>query len=384
MVNIMTTKSLKKFTELLNRSEGISIIPIIVVMVMVSIMGGVFTSMMGKWKTSAPITINSKKAYCQAETAATFALEDAYLRFNGGNFNVGTSTAAPYVVSSVTTGNVTEVADYWFEMPGLSDDVTTGVNDDIVDDDLDDISSPDRHTIIATGSVIIGGTTVAKRQIKVLADITDNSAAAIEPGIHTDGCIQGTGAATTHFDMDNPTTTANVTYDKTCNVPVTGSETTPPIVYRPAKIMDENVFKAMAEDQGQYHSGNFSAPDNYPNSSYYYSGSVPNFIYIEGDFTLGGNDTVYGVYWINGTTTVFNGNYQINGIIISEGDITMNGGGTQVPNMNGGIIQYGGGSTLNGNGAPVDIDINEGFFMDLDAALNIVNVVSWQEAVSAN
>ena len=103
----MTTKSLKKFAELLNRSEGLSLTPIIVIMVIMSIMGGVFTSIMGSWKVSAPITANSNKAFYLAETAAMFALQDAYFRFNGGSFNFGTSTAAPHVVSSVTTGNVT-------------------------------------------------------------------------------------------------------------------------------------------------------------------------------------------------------------------------------------------------------------------------------------
>ena len=379
----MTTKSLKKFTELLNRSEGLSIIPIIAVMVIMSVMGGVFSSIMGGWKISAPMTVNSNKAFCLAETAATFALQDAYFRFNGGSFNFGTSTTAPYVVSSVTTGNVTEVADYWFEMPDSADDVTTGVNDDDVDDDTDDASATDRYTIIATGTVKIGGTTVAKRQIKVKADITDNSAAAIAPGVHTDGEICGTGATADHFDITNDTPDPDlyVTYAKTCDVPTSGDEAG--IIYRSPPPLDENVFKAMAQDQGHYHSGNFAVSDGYPNGSYYYSGSVPNFIYVEGDFTMNGNLTAHGVYWINGTTTVFNGNYQMDGIIISVGDITMNGGGSVSPNMNGGLIQYGG-NQLIGNGQPVEIDINEGYFADLDAALTIVNVVSWQEAVSAN
>ena len=380
-------KSPKKFTELLNRSEGISLTPIIVIMVVMSVMGGVFSSIMGNWKISAPITVNSNKAYYLAETAAMFALQDAYYRFNiPGSFSFGTSTAVPYVVSSVTTGNVTEVADYWFEMPDLSDDVTTGVNDDGVDDDNDDVGTatpePDRYTIIATGRVNIGGTTVAKRQIKVKADITDNSAAAIAPGVHTDGDICGTGATADHFDIENPTTGDFVTYAKTCDLPTSGSETD--LIYRPAKVLDENVFKAMAQDQGHYHSGNFAVTDGYPNGSYYYSGSVPNFIYVEGEFVMNGNLEAWGVYWINGTTTVFNGNYEVHGIIISEGDITMNGGGSIPVNLDGGIIQYGGSNTLTGNGQPVDIDINEGYFADLDSALTIVNVVSWQEAVSAN
>ncbi|MFQ5685652.1 MAG: hypothetical protein ACE5GV_03235, partial [Candidatus Scalindua sp.] len=118
--------------------------------------------------------------------------------------------------------------------------------------------------------------------------------------------------------------------------------------------------------------------------SYYYSGSVPNIIFVEGNLTVNGNLTIYGVYWIKGATTVFNGNYKVSGIIISEGDITMNGGGNKSPNLDGGIIQYGATSTLTGNGQPVDIDINEGYFENLNNTLPIVTVVSSQEAVSAN
>ena len=195
----MSKMWINKFIRKLNRSEGLSIIPIIVIMVIMSVMGGVFKSIIDNWKISAPMTINSKKAYYLAETAATFAIREAKNRFYSGSFNFGTSTAAPYVVSSVTTGNVTEVADYWFEMPGLSDDVTTGVNDDIVDDDLDDISNPDRHTIIATGRVNIGGTTVAKRQIKLFVNITPTPLTGLGPGVHTDGAIGGNGNA--GYDM---------------------------------------------------------------------------------------------------------------------------------------------------------------------------------------
>ena len=76
-MTLMTKKSLKKFTVLLNRNEGIAILPIIVVMVLMSIMGGIFSHTMGLWKRSAPATINSMKAYRLAETAAMFALQDA-------------------------------------------------------------------------------------------------------------------------------------------------------------------------------------------------------------------------------------------------------------------------------------------------------------------
>jgi hypothetical protein len=144
------------------------------------------------------------------------------------------------------------------------------------------------------------------------------------------------------------------------------------------------VFKAVAIDQSHYWNGDLPATDGYPNGSYYYSGSVPNIVYVEGNLTINGNIEIFGVYWIKGNTTVFNGNYRVNGIIICEGDLTMNGGGSLSPNMDGGIIQYGTDSLLTGNGLPVDVDINEGYFRDMNNALPIINVVSHQGAVSAN
>jgi hypothetical protein len=198
----MTTKLLKKFAEFFNRNEGISLTPIIVIMVLMSVMGGVFTSIMGGWKISAPLTINSNKAYYLAETAAMFALQDAKYRFysvksDGTPLFPSETTGTrdnPYIVSD----SGTETAVYWIERPYLSgsspystnstvdldrgnnDDIITGTNDDEDDEDDDsdddtvngttDVNSDgfsDVYTIIATGKVKRDGTTVAKRQIKI-------------------------------------------------------------------------------------------------------------------------------------------------------------------------------------------------------------------------
>ncbi len=121
MVNIMTTKSLKKIAEYINRDDGISLTPIIVIMVLMSVMGGVFTSIMGGWKISAPLTINSNKAFYLAETAAMFALQDAKYRFLAKDDTgcpsfpaCGSGTrSSPYVVSSSST----ETAEFWIERP---------------------------------------------------------------------------------------------------------------------------------------------------------------------------------------------------------------------------------------------------------------------------
>jgi len=390
----MTTKSLKKFAELLNRSEGISIAPIIVIMVIMSVMGGVFTSIMGSWKVSAPLTVNSNKAFFLAETAAMFALQDAQYRFYSKDsvgidlFNFGTSTAVPYVVSSVTTGSITNEADYWFERPGgayINDDGSSDANDDNVDDDDDDITNPTRYSIVATGTVTIDGATLAKRQIKILADINPSTLDTIIPGVQTSvlgsgGGIQGTAAG---FGISFGGT---VTYD---NV---GLNSTPDaeagIVIRPAQVLetfDEHFVKALATDQGNFNAADLIIDfgnDDYPTASYYYHfpTRMPNFTYVEQDLTVGASFNANGVIWVKGNVTLTSSD-TMNAIIICEGNIDFGIGNAS--NIDGGVILLGDG-VITGNDNAAAIVVNQAYYDDLNAIVPDITVISWNEAVSAN
>lgn len=395
MVNIMTIKSLKRFTKILNKTEGVSLMAIIILMVIMAVMGGVFSTIMGRWKLSAPSTINSNKAFYLAETAAMFALQDARYRFYGGSFNYGTR-GTPYVVISSST----EEANYWFERPNdddfyssdddsdsYDDDDISGPDDDIVDDDADDVSNPTLYTIIATGKVLRDGTTVAKRQIKIKVDITDNSADAIEPGVHTDGDIKGSGGnAGNGFGISDGTNT--VVYNSPgdwnyADPPYTAADEAD-LIYRSAPTLDKDLFKALATDQGHYHNADLtvsnSNPD-YPSSSYYYDSPIPNITYLEGstsDLTVNANNTAWGIYYVEGDVTLSGNNSIVNGIIICEGDVTLNGNAA----ITGGIIHYG--DDITGNGNPAAITLIDSFFDALNDTIPNITVVSWQEAVSAN
>ena len=63
----------------------------------------------------------------------------------------------------------------------------------------------------------------------------------------------------------------------------------------------------MATTQGHYNSGSFNPGSNYPNGSFYYSGSTPNVTYVVGDLSESGNNIIYGVYYVEGDVT-FGGN----------------------------------------------------------------------------
>ncbi|GAX61082.1 ornithine carbamoyltransferase [Candidatus Scalindua japonica] len=336
MVNIKTTKLLKKFPGFFNRNEGIALTSIIVIMVLMSVMGGIFTSIMGTWKVSAPLTINSNKAYYLADTATMFALQDAKYRFFSMNasgtplFPAATTgiRSAPYVVSSSTT----ERAEYWIERPylagssphstnsdvdldrGNNDDDTALADDDIVDDDGDDatiinnvtdVSNPldgfsDVYTIIATGKVIRGGTTVSQRQIKTKVTIIPSPGTAVQPGVQTSGGIAGTGGG---FGMTNDDGSIVTSFGTPGVDNNTGPDPETGIVIRPAQLLDVDFVKVIAIDQGHYNAWDLTidnANDDYPepsNPSYYIdapTNAMPNFTYVENDLTVGSNRKGWG------------------------------------------------------------------------------------------
>ncbi|MHC4269233.1 MAG: hypothetical protein ACYSWS_05890 [Planctomycetota bacterium] len=384
---------LKKFIGKLNRSDGVSIMAIVVLMLIMTIMGGVFTSVMGRWKNSAPLTANSNRALELANTAAAFALQEASFKFyskdasGNFNFNLGISSA-PYIAYNDGNGGI---ADYWFEMPGfVNDDNLIGADADNVDDDGDDTTNPNRYTILATGRVNLGGTTIAKRQIKVFADITDNNISPIPPGVHAAGGIRGTGGSGFDIKKDGsavsdvafaPTNYADSTYP-----PASGSRAG--VVYQnPAStppILDSDTFKSLAKQQGHYYSASLNInANNFPNNSYYYdtTNTMPNIIFTEGDLSTN-SKTFYGLYYVKGNVDL-NGNYACNGIIICEGDVELNGGANN-PDIDGGVIQLDPNGEVRGNGSPVNININNNYFNLMNNALPNISNVFWQQAVSAN
>ena len=88
------------------------------------------------------------------------------------------------------------------------------------------------------------------------------------------------------------------------------------------------------------------------------------------------------MYYIEGNVSL-NGNYQLNGIVICEGTINLDGG-PKTPDVVGGLIQLDPNGEIKANGQPVDIQIVNDYFDIVNDTLPIVNVISWQESVSAN
>jgi hypothetical protein len=406
----MTRKSLKKFTVLLNRNEGIAIVPIIVIMILMSIMGGIFTHTMGVWKISAPLTINGEKAYYLAEVAAKRALQDANYRFFNRNDSdafdfpdgpTSATRATPYTVLF----NDTETAEYWIERPyvssnddvdtylgvnrGDNDDDTTSVDDDIVDDDGDDgtskASAEDkrRYTIIATGKVKRDGTTVAKKQIKVKASIVRSGWGVIAEKVYTEGIIDGDGdAKDPEFHVKKGSKNTSYADGDNVNVPTPTAESE--LVDRTGlPVLDEYMFKALSTSQGHNQSGTWNVTDGYPNGSFFYSTEMPNVIYVDGNLSATGSaKLIWGIYYVTGWVDL-NSTALVEGIIICDGNITLNGGTGY--RIHGGLFQYGTASRLTGNGNDCTIDLGSNSYYEyLDWTMPAITIKSWHETRSAH
>jgi hypothetical protein len=271
------------------------------------------------------------------------------------------------------------------------------VNDDLDDNYIDD-ATLSRHTIVATGRVINGGVTVAKRQIKVFADIRQSAVGNIAPGVHTEGAIHGNGVAGyemwkdgSNVNVDPPDAAFNNNYaDSTVALDADGDgvDDRDGIVYQsPAytpPVIEKEVFIALAKSQGHFHSGDFAPGNNYPNGSFYYSGDAPNIVYVTGNLLFSGDRVVYGVYYVENGTVSMGGNCQLQGIVFCNNNFAAEGGGNKSPNLVGGIIQYGGLTELGGNGNPVEILIDNTFFQKLEQEQPFIDIPVWQQSVSLN
>ena len=288
----------------------------------------------------------------------------------------------------------------WILLPTVNDWLTNG-NDWVErpdtgftnNDDADDGTDPTRDTIQATDKALLGGATLAKGQTKIKADFTSSLPLSdLKPGMHRESTIQGNGNSGYNIWMDcldvnrNPTSIAfDGTFPNSTFPPTSGSRTY--LVYLPpgdtVPFLNEEIFMIMATDQGHYYNGNIALENNYPNGSYYYSGSIPNVTYVDGNLSGNGNKIIYGIYYVKGDVSI-NDNVQLQGIVICEGNFTANSGGNKRPNIYGGVVQYGSLNILRGNGNPVEIQISDAYFSALRAMLPSKSVVSWQGAGPAN
>lgn len=130
--------------------------------------------------------------------------------------------------------------------------------------------------------------------------------------------------------------------------------------------IDKAGLVSKAEDQNQEHngSGHYHPDDGYPNGNFYYSSSIPNVIYVQGDLHVREDRTVYGIYVVDGHV-ILNQNANIQGVIYLPNSSsrvynnTTNNGNSQIT---GGIVTWG---EVDGNGYQISVTHKPQFLRDL-------------------
>ncbi len=107
-------------------------------------------------------------------------------------------------------------------------------------------------------------------------------------------------------------------------------------------VIDTNNLQTIATNQGYVQNGNFTAPDGWPNGSFYNANGSPNVTNITGNFDVGSWDDVFGIYVVNGNVNIAYG-AQVHGIIYAlNGNNTVQlNGPSGTPSVEGGIITDG-------------------------------------------
>lgn len=113
-----------------------------------------------------------------------------------------------------------------------------------------------------------------------------------------------------------------------------------------------NDLIALSNTQGHTKIGNWSAPD-YWCGSYWNSPGVPNVTYVQGNMSVSGSRTVYGIFVVTGTVTL-NGNCNVIGVVYlpNQTSSIFHGSGSQDDSVEGGVISHG---NISGTGNHVNV-----------------------------
>ncbi|MEE9201223.1 MAG: hypothetical protein V3V45_07255 [Candidatus Brocadiales bacterium] len=379
----------------LKKNDGMSLVVITAILAILVAVGAVFTSMMGRWQTSATITIASEKALYLAELYAQLGL--VYLK-DGVVYNGTTSCQTSTTIADISS---TEKGAY-----GVCGPDVTGV--------------PDLFRIKAIGVVGVGLSPPytwwdqsscdfivpaadllkvrAMRKIEVDAYKTGSSI-----DIPAKTYVEGTITGNPDFEISDQLGNS-VTYDSVGNV-IEGSPTG--LVSDTVPVDADTLFgvlKEMAICQNDA-CGNHYYPspgtgvswgpsengwpcdENNTTGTFYYhddaddTKDIPNVIYVNGDFTLSGNSTVNGIFAMEGDDFDLGGMGTLNGIIVFRSDGTLKGGGAPSTTEAAGVIAYG---SLSGSGTNTDVQLVTPYYDSLDnIATSEIAIASWKEEISS-
>lgn len=383
------------WARVLQKREGMSLVALVAILSILVAAGGVFTSMMGRWQISAPMTRDSAKAFYLAELYTQLGL--VYLRDNV-SYN-GSTTCQPG--TTIVDISATEKGAY-----GVCGPDVTGVPDlyrikaiGVVGAGL---SSPYTWWDQAACDFVVPGAELlnirALRRVEVDAYKTGNNIS-IPASTYVEGIITGNP----DFDISDEYGNS-VTYDSAGNV-IDGSPAG--LVSDTVPIDAETLFGVLIDmavcQNGSCGNHYYPSPgsglswgpsqDGWPcdengaTGTFYYhddadnTKDIPNVVYINGNFALSGNSTVSGIIALEGDDFDLGGRGTLNGIVVFRGNGTIRGGGTPSTTEAAGVIAYG---NLLGAGTNTDVQLIEFYYDALDnIASSNVSIASWEEEISS-
>lgn len=236
--------------------------------------------------------------------------------------------------------------------------------------DLGDLDTDGRRHITAHGYVPSAASvvrvervievTVSKRIPTGFYDNAIYAAGDLDRKGNVNGTVTYAGTATGSYKDPQPT-----------------SETYNPSI-SPLALLDFNQLRVLSKEQNNYHDADhLDGP--FP-TSFWYDTGVPNVVFLEGNFTLKGKESVAGFFVVGGETTIYNvdleGTASVNGCIYTRGNFSVKGGGGVDFNVKG--VWVGGTTILSGS----SVITYDGNYMTAIQNLGInadVQVISWQE-----
>ena len=146
--------------------------------------------------------------------------------------------------------------------------------------------------------------------------------------------------------------------------------------------MDDSTLIALATAQGHVETGSAFVPSHgYPNFNFYFSGSIPNVTWVQGDLRVNGGTTIYGIFVVDGSI-VLNGSSRVEGVLYmrNSANIVISGGGNPTQSsVTGGIVANG---EINGSGNHITVHYNSeymGIFGEHEQSQTVSQVFSWRE-----
>ena len=238
-------------------------------------------------------------------------------------------------------------------------------------------SNPDNsRTITAHGFV-----PASNSRVERILEITANKFS--PPGFYDDVLY---AAGNVNISGNAYSITGDVTYAGTISSTsnITGTVTHDPSI-SPLAALDYSQLRTVSQSQGNYHNASqLNGP--FPASFWYNeSAGIPNVVFLEGNLTLKGNDSVAGFFVVGGEVTydaTLSGTVSVDGCIYTRGNLNITGGGKGGEgglNIDGGLW-VGTQTTLKGS---VEFQYNAAYMQAIDDNLDIdtyVQITSWKDS----